>query len=704
MFTTPALTTSMSQPPSLIQPLRPMSLGGMVTVASARHVLAQRAQEDRATAQAQATAPVMLGLAAHIHKNWELAKRAKLDVEQKMLKAVRAKRGEYDPEVLARIRRQGGSEIYMMLFSTKARQAKALLSDVLIGSGTEKPWTIRPTELPELDPAQAEAILKDVYDKVLQAEQLLQPLDDQTVRQLVRDAKCMAEHQLEAEARARCHAMEEKMEDQQDEGRFLQALDQFLDDLTTFKTAFLKGPVVRRRTRYRWLPSSSGQFELQTTEVLVPEWERVDPFHMYPAPWSTGVDDAWLFERHKMTRGSLEALRGVEGYSVEAINSVLGQFGTSGLHEWLMIDTQKPLAEGRLGVVPAFSADTIDALQFWGPVSGQMLLDWGMDPSRIADPSREYEAEVWQIGPYILKAALNTDPAKRRPYAATGYERVPGAFWHNSLFDLVEDNCAMCNAAARALANNMGIASGPQVWVNVDRMPVGADITQLYPWKIHQTTSDPMGSTAPPLGFFQPNSNASELMAVFERFSILADEVSGIPRYMTGTEGTPGAGRTASGLSMMINNASKTLKGVLANIDIHVLTELLERQYYYNMRYVDDPDLKGDVSVVARGALSMATKEAAQVRRNEFLAMTANPVDMQIVGLEGRAQVLREVVKGLDMDTDKVVPSESMVRVKAAVAARAQQMQQLQAPPQPGGGQQLMDGAPVTDTFQPVAA
>src|SRR6185437_12820695 len=111
----------------------------------------------------------------------------------------------------------------------------------------------------------------------------------------------------------------------------------------------------------------------------------------------------------------------------------------------------------------------------------------------------------------------------------------------------------MCNAAARSLAANMAIASGPQVAVNTGRMPPGEDATQMYPWKLWQFESDPMGSTAPPVIFFQPGSNADELMRVYERFSILADEYTGIPKYMTGTEGTPGAGRTASGLSMMIS-------------------------------------------------------------------------------------------------------------------------------------------------------
>ena len=215
-------------------------------------------------------------------------------------------------------------------------------------------------------------------------------------------------------------------------------------------------------------------------------------------------------------------------------------------------------------------------------------------------------------------------------------------------------------------------------------------------------------------------------MMVFDRFSQLADEYTGIPRYMAGFNGdSGGAGRTASGMSMMIGNASKIIKQVVAGIDIHVMTKLLDRLYYYNMRYSDDPDLKGDVKVISRGAMSLAVKEAAQVRRNEFLQATANPIDMQIIGMEGRAEVLRQTVKTLDMNADKVVPPVAVLKERAAMqqAQQAQQAAQQQQVDQQGADkedamhqaqfanvqartaqsnqQRLMNGAPITDNFQP---
>jgi hypothetical protein len=120
--------------------------------------------------------------------------------------------------------------------------------------------------------------------------------------------------------------------------------------------------------------------------------------------------------------------------------------------------------------------------------------------------------------------------------------------------------------------------------------------------------------------------------------------------------------------------------------------------------------------------MSLTTKEAAQVRRNEFLAATNNPVDLQIMGLNGRAEVLRAAASQLDMNPSKIVPSPAIIKFKQ-LQMEQQQAQAAQTPgapgepgkpegggaptgpaagpPQQGPGQTLMNGAPQTDTFQP---
>jgi len=659
--------------------------------------------EERRAAEKVQAQPLATGIAQHIRQCWQQARYAKqMTVEPRMLQNMRARRGEYDPEKLSAIREQGGSEIFANLTSVKCRAAASWLRDVLMATGSERAWTLRPTPVADLPPDINEKIVQSVAAPLAQAMVQGVEVPDDAVQAALQEGRDEALNAVQSEARKRADRMANKMEDQLVQGGWLQALDAFIEDITTFPSAVLKGPVIRKRKMLKWVPGKDGKYKAVAEDVLKEEWERVSPFDIYPSPASTGVNDGYLIEKHKLSRDDLNALIGVEGYDDASIRMVLDQYGQGGLREWLTNDVAQASAEGKATTQIAQNVDgLIDALQYWGSVQGKMLIDWGMGEDEIPDPTKEYHIEAWLIGHYVIKAVLNYDPLCRKPYYKASYEDVPGSWWGNSVADLVRDSQVVVNASARAIVNNMGIASGPQVTVNVERLAAGEDVTTLSPWRIWQVTNDLSGGGQAPIQFYQPDSRIAELMGVFEKFQSLADEFSGLPKYMAGEAG--GAGRTASGLSMLMGNAGKAIKQVVANIDIGVVTPMLERLYDHNMQYSDDPELKGDVQIVARGASSLVNKETAQLRRNEFLAATANPIDMQIVGVEGRAAILRETAKNLDMDIDKVVPPMGKLQQKLA-AMQMMQTQQQGTPPKPqqmGGGETLMDGAPTTDNFSP---
>lgn len=696
------------------------TVGGIVPIKS----LKQLQEDERAAAVTANSSTVIQNLAAYIKQKWWYARMAKeYTVEQQMLKSLRARRGQYDPDKLAQLREQGSTSIYMMLTSNKCRAASSWLRDVVMSTPDEKPWSLRPSPIPDMPPD----ILQDL---MMQAQQELEKLlaqgmnpSDVEVRELLLKLKDAAYRQLGDIAEDTAKRMEKKMHQQMIEGQWTTAFAQFIDDLVTFPCAILKGPVVRNRPELKWIKSGDGQYDLQVKNTLALEWERVSPFNIYPAPDASTINDGYLIERHKLSRADLHQLIGVDGYSDGAIRGVLEQYGKGGLREWIYVDLTRATAEGKSTTAAGQNpSELIDALQFWGSVQGSLLRDWGMSEEEVPDPMEEYPIEAWLIGTWVIKAVINSDPLGRKPYYKTSYEEVPGAFWGNSVADLCRDTQDICNAAARALVNNMSLASGPQVVYNIDRLPEGEIITQLYPWKIWQVTSDPIGSGAKPVEFYQPSTQANELMSVYEKFATLADEYTGIPRYMTGGSVTGGAARTASGMSMLMTNAGKSIKQVIANIDEHIIKPCIERLYYYNMRYSDDPDLKGDVDIVARGAASILEKEQAQQRRNEFLSIALNsPAAQQVVGMEGIAELLRQAAGTLDMNVDKIVPSAEKMKVKQAEQEAAMQQQQAQemaiqfdrdangavtgarmnggTPPNPTEGAQLMNGAPVVNRF-----
>jgi len=141
-----------------------------------------------------------------------------------------------------------------------------------------------------------------------------------------------------------------------------------------------------------------------------------------------------------------------------------------------------------------------------------------------------------------------------------------------------------------------------------------------------------------------------------------------------------------------MDNAAKGIKQAISNID-KVVAGVVHRFYVHNMMYNPDPFIKGDFTIVAKGAMGLLAKEQLQVRRNEFLAATSNPVDLQIIGPEGRAYLLREVAKTLQMDTDKLVPSTEALKHQTETAQMQQALMQMQQMQQPQQAPQTLDAA-----------
>lgn len=637
------------------------------------------------------------GISGHINSCWNKAKFAKQQITERLLKCERQRRGEYDPDKAVEIQQTGGSDIFMMITDVKCSAAKSWIQDVILQN--DRPFDLEPAEEPELPPEVRLSIVDFVrYEAEAYVQQGAQ-LHPEAFRQRVAEVHDMTLLRLREEAKATAGRMAKVIEDQINEGGFHNSMMDFIDDFVTYPTAIFKGPSVRKKQKLRWGPD----FVPIVSNEFFRETERVSPYDMFPSPNASSVDDGFLIQRHKLTVKTLESMKGVPGYSDGDIDQVLERYATKGFRYFEYGDQQRDNLEGKYHS-RLYNDNIIEALEFWGPVMGSMLAEWGM---KNVDPNKVYEINAWQIGSYTIKVVLNPDPLGERPYEIASWRSIPGAFWGTALPEVVRDVQIMCNASARSLANNMGIASGPQVEVAVDRLADGEDVTQMYPWKIWQTTSDKTGGGQPGVRFFMPDMKAGELIGIYNQFAKQADEVTGIPNYIYGSgSGASGAGRTASGLSMLMDNAAKGIKSSIVAID-RVVEMVVKKFYIHNMMYNPDPFIKGDFRVVAKGAMGLIAKEQIQVRRNEFLAATANPVDLQIVGADGRAYLLRELAKGLQMDTDKLVPSVEMLKFKQGQIEQA--MQTLQAQQQQLPGPQAVNAAGDTppapvNTVQPQQA
>jgi hypothetical protein len=366
-----------------------------------------------------------------------------------------------------------------------------------------------------------------------------------------------------------------------------------------------------------------------------------------------------VIEKLRITRSEINDMLDLPGYNHDEVLAVLDEFGRGGLYDnWDTTDAQRAVLESREN--PAWNrSNLISMMEFNGNVQGRLLQEYGMElPPGANAELRDYAMQVWCIGSHIVKAHMSPSPKQRHPYFITSFEKVPGTPVGNSLIDLIADLQEGANACLRHVINNLSISSGPQVVVNVDRLDPAEDAEQLYPWKRWRVRSDPSSNNREkPIDFFQPSNNSDALLAVFQKFVDISDDVSAIPKYIGG-QASGGAGRTASGLAMLMGNASKILQTVSANVDRDVIEKAMGQLSDLILLTDTSGMLTGEEKITVRGVNVAVQRETQRQRQIEFLSATANPTDLKIVGVKGRGAVLRSVSGTIGLDGEAIVPSD----------------------------------------------
>lgn len=684
-------------------------------------------------------------LAGHIRSAFQTNKNARResDIENEMTDSLFQVNMQYRDHELSSI--TSGSRIYMGITATKSRAARHWIRD-LVQPANEVPFKISHSPSQDLPPeileqveeafeADRERLAMDIEKEFAEQQKMANPEPkpelnraaqpqgappemggqpgpegmppqgkppEQPPQEQVPPGMLLASKKLRAEAELRRDIEEailgeirkiaqndvEKIQtlvvDSLLEGDWQLALSDFIEDFTIYPTAFMKGPIVTTRKKLVW---KNG--------VAVPERKvvflnkRVSPYDIYPSPSAVSIYDGNFLEHIRFTSKDLSDLTflGPEtGYKKRAIIKVLEEITPGMSSDWYdgEIEEDKQEAEKR-GSQTHASEGIYHGVHFWGTASVKMLKEWGYEDDELEGLAdyNEVEIEAIMVGNEVIKCIINRDPLGRRPYYSASFQTRSGSIWGKSLPAMMRDIQSMCNACARSLADNMGLSSGPQVAIMVDRLADDGDITEMEPRMIWQFTSDPTGNSGKPIEFFVVPSNANELLAVYDKFELKADDVTGVPRYAYGNENVGGAAQTAKGLSMLLESASKGIKGSIKNMSEGVIIPRVTYEFYLTLlKAMEDGNpinFNGDINVVVHAVEALTIKAAEMELQREILQATANPIDMEIVGMTGRGDVLRKVYKGANLPED-AVPSRLELKEKEArkrfEGQKAQQMAQ----------------------------
>lgn len=637
---------------------------------------------------------VIKKIAKHIDSVWLRNKEDNKQIRLEMVKHLRRSRGEYEPSKLNAIRAFKGSEAFVRVSENKCRAADSWIKDIYRGD-QDLPWSIEPTAKPDLPDETLQQIQQQVEQQGMQMMQQLQmsgaPIDPVQISKLMNDwmdeATDKASADMMSEARERCKRAADTIRDQNQEGGWNDAFKEFLWYFIRTKAGIIKGPILTKKKKQVWQPDElTGGFALTTIDTLANDVYCVSPFNFYPSKGMRNINDGDVIEVHELSKQAIADLKGVPGYSDTEIAAVLEKYAKGDIKaKWFNIDDETVVKqverEKQFQTLPITSnttgssttGESILAQEFYGTISGRLLIEWGAEGD--IDPDTQYQANCWKIGDHVIKAVINPDTLGRKPYHISSWAKNPAWIWGEGLIEFAEPIEDIINSITRAMQNNIAIASGPQVEINKDRCD---DKSPIYPWKRWESTSMQM-KEGPAVAFYQPQMHTGELVQAWQFFSKVLDEMT-VPAYAQGASQSGVTAGTATVFTQLLAAATRSIKGVVANLDDDIITPYLQMCYDYNMKFSDDPDIKGDARIVAKGVSGLLAKEQQAQRKVEYLQVVANPVFAQILGQKNIGSILAQIAKSNDI----ILPDAERLEGDPTAQMQIEQILMAQAGVQPG--------------------
>ena len=651
-------------------------------------------------------------------------------VDQKLRKALLAQTCSYTPEQKEKMRKAGISEdIYAPITAVKVRAAKAMLVDIFQASG-DWPFTLRPTPDPEVPSQVEEEALESVRNDI---EKIYDGLRGAGIQSLPPKAQNILDgiifnafntrydeiqNRKEQFARQRAKRMEKKVQDYFAEGGFIDAFQEYVNYICVYGTGLILGPIPRVMPMNECKTDrKTGAVKYQRVYRKIPTYEAVNPMDCYPAPDAKSVDDGPLCIRVKYTANELWRYSNAvkkpntdkaDGWLDLTVRALLDRYSKGGCK----IDSEPYDAIRRVQEKNGTDDPedcTLEGVRCFASVRGSELLEFGITKNRdgkAIEYTKFYQVETIVIGGFVVYCRILDDRIGRPVCKGVFYE-LPGSWWGES----VADKVAMCqnvmNNSIKALMQNMSAASGPMYWMNDSSRYVDKDGTgmKVRPHKLWPFQASMMGNSGAPMGVINVPSNASELLAVWERMKTQADDDSGIPAYTYGQAGgNSGAMRTAQGLAIFTEAASRGMKMVISTTDRLVTRQLVKKTCDYILLYDDNLDLKGDCEVVPAGIMGKILRaQQDQQRLQLFNTVISNQFLLQMVGVKGVMALLRPSIQDVNINPDDVLPDEARVRELERINLVMQLAQAQQAQSQAQNAAAQGAGAP-PGISQPPAA
>jgi len=579
------------------------------------------------------------------------------ETEQRWLQDLRQYKGIYDPEIEQRIGRNR-SKAYVRATRVKVKTVDARVADLLFPSNSDRNWTAEPTPVPSIDRQSKVAIFAQLAQALGRAPN--QREQDEAVRKYVKRA---------------ADKMTSIMDDQLSEARYRETAREILHSGHLYGTGVLKAPLVERKTRDKFV-LEHGRWVMKQESYVVPFVDYVPLWRFYPDMSATRLEDCnFVYELHLFTRAQIAALSKRKSFKGDKIRAYIlanpkgAQTTTSSTYdnEIRQIGVRTNARVNHDG--------KYEVIERWGYLDGEQLSQVGVKVPQ----ERMHEtffANTWLLpNGEVIKCVLQPINGVTYPYHLYYCDKDETSIFADGFAAIMRDDQTTINAATRMVLDHAAITAGPQFEVNMKLLSPSERADDMYPFKLWKRNGEDAAS--PAIRVLNVPLGLEELLPIVEMFQKNADDVTAIPRYMQGQNATGGAAGTASGMSMLLANASIVMKDLLTNYDA-VTRTFITALYKWNMQFNPDNDCKGDFDIKARGTASLMAKEIRAQQLDQFAA-TLSPDDAPYIK---REELLRQRAEAHDLQSiiksEEEVQAEQNSEAAKQQAQFAQKMQELQ--------------------------
>lgn len=628
------------------------------------------------------------GVYRHIKEKYERAKTSRQTDEDRWMKSYRNYRGLYGSDVQFTDKEK--SQAFVKITKTKVLAAYAQIIDVLFAgskfpigieprkkaTGVENDVHFDPNELTEENVKKATGqdvnipnpttVRPDILERIGGLKEKLEPVADD-----LREGKGQTPSSITFEpAKEAAKAMEIKIHDQLNESNASKHLRSVAFEMCLLGTGIMKGPFAYDKEYPNWDDEGNYTPEIQT----IAKTEHTSVWDFYPDPDARHINDAeYVVERHRYSRSQLRALKNRPMFRKESIELAIDGGSNYNDEYW-----ENVLDENNNDL----DTDRYEVLEYWGFLDRDSAEEAELTIPKEFKDMDEVQVNAWICNGHILRLALNPFTPKRLPYHAVPYELNPYSFFGIGVAENMEDTQLLMNGFMRLAVDNAALSSNLLIEIDETNLVPGQTL-DVYPGKVFRRQAGAPGQAI--FGTKFPNVTG-ECLQMFDKSRQLADEATGMPSFAHGMTGVQGVGRTASGMSMLMGAAAQSIKAVVRNIDDYLLSPLGKSLFAFNMQFNFDPNIKGDLDVIARGTESLMRNEIRSQRLIQFMQMSANPTMAPFVKYD---YILRELAASMDLDEDKILNDPREAAIQAKMMAEIAAMM-----PQPPQGEQAVQGNP----------